>query len=134
MLTQAEISRLVFDVNCDPYVFVMGCMNCERETAILVGDGVLAAMGSPICDDPSHISYVQARLWRADSSTGVMEWGSGAQYPLHGSMDEGRIVRLCLVAVKAFGEHEIGESFRFKGRKVYDPHMPVAILWEIADE
>ncbi len=100
-------------------------MNCERATD---------AIGSPICDDSTHIMYVQARLWRADSATGEMAWGSGAQYPIDSSMDAGRIIRICLIAAKAFAEHEVGESFKYRNRRVYDPHMPIAILWEIADE
>lgn len=76
---------------------------------------------------------IQARLEREDVVTG--EWGTGSGGKLYVSPHSttSEVVQKCLGAVLAFSEHEVRETFKWKGRAVFHPHYNVDELWAICD-
>lgn len=108
------VERVVHDVMCEPFVFVVS----EDDCAV----------------------YVQASLWRADTHTGEEGWGYGAKYPIpvfdEDQEDEQRdyVVKRCLVAALSYAEHEVREAFLYQDKRIFGPHIPIAYLLEIAGD
>lgn len=68
---------------------------------------------------------VQVRFLAKDSQTGRNEIQAGRVWPLLESMDEGEVIRTCLLAVLTSVEHEAREDFRVDGRAIFNPHKSV---------
>jgi len=101
-----EISK---NVECDPYRF----------DVVLRDGGEIA---------------IEARLWRQDTDTGEWGWGQGGQHLIDEMMSDDVIAKRFLVAALSYAEHEVREGFRYKGRRIFGPHMPLQALWEAAEE
>ena len=130
MRTFDEINEVIAEVEAEPFEFDfhLGCIQCTR-----------TGWASDHCQEGSdpktlHTWYLQARLWRPDTDSGEMGWGAGGKNFISPHMTNSEITRICLKAALAFGEHEIREGFKYKGRRVYGPHLSVEALWDIAED
>lgn len=83
-------------------------------------------------DSKFHRYYLQVRCWREDTITRQMGWGYGGKAYLSPHMVKSEVVQTAFGLYKAFLEHEARESFKYRGRRVYGPHMDVDALWEVA--
>jgi hypothetical protein len=76
--------------------------------------------------------YFQIRCEREDVITG--EWGTGyggkAYLSEHASDSE--LVQTIFGLYKAYWEHEARETFHWRGRRVFGPHISTEALWEVA--
>lgn len=111
--------NLIHEVKCPPFEFYAACFDC--------GDG------QP-CTDDKHVWYLEAWMWRMDTELGRMSWGHGGRQLIDGAMTDDAIVKACLVACFRYAEHEVREAFTWRGRRVFDPHMPVLTLWKVAPD
>ena len=76
--------------------------------------------------------YLQVRCWRPDTVTGAMAYGYGGKGYLSPFMVKSEVVALAFGLYKGYLEHEARESFKWRGRRVYGPHINVEALWEVA--
>lgn len=75
--------------------------------------------------------YLQIRCWRPDTITGEMGYGYGGKAYLSPHMVKSEVVQLGFGLYKGYLEHEARESFKYRGRRVYGPHIDVDALWEV---
>lgn len=76
--------------------------------------------------------FVQIACWRMDVITKKMDWGYGGKaWPsVHASDSE--IVQMIFGLYKGYWEHEARETFEWRGRRVFGPHISTEALWDIA--
>jgi hypothetical protein len=76
--------------------------------------------------------YVQIKCWREDTITGEMGFGFGGKaWPsVHASDSE--IVQMIFGLYKSYWEHEARETFVWRGRRPFGPHISTEALWEVA--
>lgn len=76
--------------------------------------------------------YYQIQCHRIDVITGI--WGEGfsgkAYLTPHASENE--LVQTIFGLYKGYWEHESRESFEWKGRRVFGPHIATQALWDVA--
>lgn len=104
----------------------------ERLTRI-VGDISLPEQFSVVLGHtPGKGHYVQIKCWRLDVITKQMGYGYGGKaYPSeHASTSE--LVGMIFGLYKAYCEHEARESFEWRGKRIYGPHIDIEALWEVA--
>ena len=77
---------------------------------------------------------IQATLERVDIDTGEKSLGTGGKYYVSPFSTREEIIQKCLAACLAYAEHEVREHFKWKGRRIFGPHMSHDRLWEIAEE
>lgn len=64
--------------------------------------------------------------WTArDVGTGMTYEAEGRRHLIDYMASEDQIVKLCLAACLAVSEHEVRERFIYRGKQVFDPHLPV---------
>ena len=62
----------------------------------------------------------------------VPEWQTGRKWLIEDEMTDSEIVLTALKAVLTFEEHEARETFRYKGSKIFQPHLDLDILRDFA--
>lgn len=80
----------------------------------------------------------EGRLWiqvgteRPDTYTQTMEIGKGgkAYVSEHATHDE--VVKKVFGLIMAYVEHETREGFKWRGRRVFNPHVTIEALWSVA--
>lgn len=100
-----QANNLANQISCDPFVFKV----------ISYGKEVL----------------VQARLWRKDIDTNEMGWGMGTFYIIHSGMGDDAIIKTFFRAALDYAEHEVRESFQWKGKRILSPHVSLEDLWKV---
>lgn len=78
-------------------------------------------------DDP----YLQVCFLATDSVTGVKELQRGRKWRLSSYMTRSELVQTAFLACLTAEEHEVRETFRYKGQTVYGPHFDVEKLVEL---
>jgi hypothetical protein len=76
--------------------------------------------------------FIQIACYRRDVITGEMGYGRGGKYYLSKFQTESEIVQTIFGAYKAYWEHEARENFKWRGRRVFGPHIATEALWEVA--
>lgn len=66
-----------------------------------------------------------------DTFTGVPAWQWGPWHGIYG-MSRSQVIRAVFGAYMAFIEHEAREGFKYRGVRVFGPHIDVDALAEIA--
>lgn len=56
----------------------------------------------------------------------------GRKWLLSTHMTRNEIVQTCFLAVLTAVEHEVRENFRYRERKIFNPHFSPDVLWEVA--
>lgn len=76
--------------------------------------------------------FVQIKCWRRDVITGARGWGYGGKaYPSEHASDS-EIVQMIFGLYKSYWEHEARETFQWRGRRVFGPHISTEALWSVA--
>jgi hypothetical protein len=70
---------------------------------------------------------------RFDVDDRGMSAGHGGKLYLSPFAIESEIVQASFGLIKGYFEHEVREHFRYKGKRVYGPHLDINALLEIAD-
>lgn len=84
-------------------------------------------------DPGSDRLYMQVWCWRPDTFTGEMDWGRGGKAYLSPHATDSELVQTAFGLYKAYVEHEARESFLWRGRRVFGPHISTEALWEVAE-
>lgn len=82
--------------------------------------------------DPAGRYYYQIECWRKDVITGEMGLGYGGKAYLDPGSTDSQLVQTIFGLYKGYWEHEARETFQWKGRRVFGPHISTVALWEIA--
>jgi hypothetical protein len=78
--------------------------------------------------------YLQVLFYDKDRITGALELQRCRKWVLSFHMVNSEVVRTAFQAVKAAMMHELEEAFRYKGRRIFNPHMDLDKLADaIAD-
>lgn len=76
--------------------------------------------------------FVQIQCWRMDVITKQEGWGYGGKaWPSQHASDS-EIVQMIFGLYKGYWEHEARETFEWRGRRVFGPHISTEALWEVA--
>ena len=76
--------------------------------------------------------YFQIRCWRKDAITGDMGFGTGGKAYLSEHATDSELVQTIFGLYKAYWEHEARETFAWKGRRIFGPHISSEALWDVA--
>ena len=81
---------------------------------------------------PEGRRFVQIQCWRMDVITKKEDWGYGGKgFPSEYATDN-EIVQMIFGLYKSYWEHEARETFEWRGRRVYGPHISLDALYEVA--
>ena len=76
--------------------------------------------------------YFQIMCWRLDVITGEMGWGYGGKAYLSPHATDSELVQTVFGLYRAYWEHEARETFVWRGRRVFGPHIATEALWGVA--
>jgi hypothetical protein len=76
--------------------------------------------------------YLQIACMRPDTFTGQMGEGRGGKAYLTPHAADSELVGCVFGLYKSYVEHEARETFLYRGRRVFGPHIDVNALWEVA--
>lgn len=85
--------------------------------------------------DPEHAPgrfYFQIRCWRMDVITKEMGFGFGGKAYLSPHQTDNELVQTIFGLYKGYWEHEARESFEYRERRVFGPHISTEALWSVA--
>ena len=77
--------------------------------------------------------YFQIEARRRDTFTGEWGTGRGGKAYLSPYATDSELVQTAFGLYKAYAEHEVRETFLWRGRRVFGPHIDTAALWEVAE-
>jgi hypothetical protein len=81
---------------------------------------------------PNGRLYFQIQCERMDIITGEMGMGYGGKAYLSEHATDSELVGTIFALYKAYVEHEARETFKYRGKRIFGPHIKVEALWEIA--
>lgn len=71
---------------------------------------------------------VSTTFRRPDRDTGAVGAGRGREWYIERGTTESGVVKTAYAAAKMILEHELAESFRYRGVRIFDPHHTVEEL------
>lgn len=77
--------------------------------------------------------YLQIECWRRDVITGEMGYGYGGKAYLSPHATDSELVQTAFGLYKGYWEHEARETFVWRGRRVFGPHIATEALWDVAE-
>lgn len=101
----AWVCAIVANIECQPYSLLVD-EHGEDATLVVRGLGVDAETGQP--------KVLEGRRWLLARYCSVAD-----------------VVQTALKAILTFAEHEIRESFKWRGRAIYAPHYHPNALWHL---
>lgn len=75
---------------------------------------------------------IRTTFRRPDRETGEIQTGTGGWHHVPADSTDSGIVKRAFVAAKMILEHELMESFRYKGVRLFDPHHTIEDLEQAA--
>lgn len=103
----------------------------ERLEAI-VADIELAEDFSVIISYDDGKLYFQIANWCKDTFTGEMGMQYGSKAYLDPDASDSELIQTVFGLYKGYWEHEARETFKWRKRRVFGPHMDVNAIWEVA--
>jgi hypothetical protein len=101
-------------------------MNCT----VKIGEDPGELYDEDGCADTRN--YLQVECWRMDVITREMGFGYGGKaYPSTFATDS-EIIQIVFGLYKGYWEHEARETFVWRGRRPFGPHISTEALWEVA--
>lgn len=83
-------------------------------------------------DGPKGRFYFQIQCYRLDVITKTMGYGYGGKAYLSEHASDSELVQTIFGLYKGYFEHEARESFEWRGRRVFGPHISTEALWDVA--
>lgn len=78
---------------------------------------------------PPHYGWlIRCSFRRPDRETGAIGTGFGRWWMIEAEATESAVVKTAFAAAKMIVEHELHEAFKFRGRRVFDPHRTLGEL------
>lgn len=81
---------------------------------------------------PGGRYYFQIQCYRRDAITGEMGIGRGGKAYLSPHATDSELVQTIFGLYKGYWEHEARETFQWRGRRVFGPHIATEALWDVA--
>jgi hypothetical protein len=81
---------------------------------------------------PNGRWYFQITCWRRDAITGDMGRGYGGKAYLTPHATDSELIQTLFGLYKAYWEHEARETFQWRERRVFGPHISTEALWDVA--
>jgi len=81
---------------------------------------------------PNGRFFFQIYCWRKDAITGEMGMGFGGKAYLSEHATDSELVQTIFGLYKAYWEHEARETFLWRDRRVFGPHISTEALWDVA--
>lgn len=106
-------------------------MQNKETLAALVGDCQFENWNIHLAYDGDR-PYVQVRFLEKDEFSDRVEMQHGRKWMLSYHMCDSEVVQTVFAAVERAMMHEVKEKFKFRGRRIYNPHQSVHALWELA--
>jgi hypothetical protein len=78
-------------------------------------------------------SYIQVQFMDKDIHSGFVEMQHGRKWYVSPHAIGGEIIKTAFLAVMQAMEHEIRETFRYKGKNILGPHIAIDALVNVAD-
>lgn len=125
LTTTSHLREVLGDITFAPSCLDMGWDWVIREVEV-------RDVGAPATDAPMLGWLISTSFQRPDRITGAINRGRGREMwvPLGATLSAA--IKTAWVAAKLIVDHELFESFKYKGRRVFDPHATVAQLTGIA--
>lgn len=82
---------------------------------------------------PGGRFYFQIEAERLDTFTGEPGTGRGGKAYLSENATDSELIQTLFGLYNAYLHHEARETFQWRGRRVFGPHIDVAAHWEIAE-
>ncbi len=117
----SDLALIRHEVRCLPFEFRVGCFTCGPSQCL--GDV-----------DQDHTWWVEACLVRKDTHSDTLERGYGGRIAVAKHHGRDAVIKKFFVAARDYAEHEVREAFKWKGRRVLGPHIPMDHLYEAAGE
>lgn len=76
--------------------------------------------------------YFQVTCERPDTFTGVMGTGYSGKAYLSEYASDSELIQIAFGLYKGYWEHEARETFKWRERRVFGPHISTEALWEVA--
>ncbi len=81
---------------------------------------------------PNGRYFFQIECWRKDTFTGELGIGYGGKAYLSEHATDSELIQTAFGLYKSFWEHEARETFKWRGKRVFGPHISTEALWEVA--
>ena len=82
---------------------------------------------------PGGRYYFQIQAWRRDAITGELGMGFGGKAYLSEYATDSELIQIAFGLYKSYWEHEARETFKWRDRRVFGPHIATEALWEVAN-
>ena len=82
-------------------------------------------------DDEDSL-WVQVGTQRPDTYTQEMGLGKGGKAKVSDFATHDEVVKKIFGLCMAYTEHETREGFKWKGRRIFNPHVTIEALWSVA--
>lgn len=76
--------------------------------------------------------WVQVGTWRPDTYTNIAELGKGGQAYVSEFATHDEVVKKIFGMILDYVEHEVREGFKWRKRRVFNPHVTIEALWSVA--
>ncbi|WNM65464.1 hypothetical protein SEA_PHONEGINGI_62 [Microbacterium phage Phonegingi] len=76
--------------------------------------------------------YFQITCWRRDAITGEMGRGFGGKAYLSPHATDSELIQTAFGLYKGYWEHEARETFVWRERRPFGPHISTEALWSVA--
>lgn len=83
--------------------------------------------------NPAGRFYFQIEAVRADTFTGKQGTGRGGKAYLSEEATDSELVQTIFGLYDSYCHHEVRETFLWRGRRVFGPHVDITAHWEIAE-
>ena len=81
---------------------------------------------------PDGRFYFQIECLRKDTFTGELGTGRGGKAYLSEHASDSELIQTIFGLYKGYWEHEARETFKWRTRRVFGPHISTEALWEVA--
>lgn len=82
--------------------------------------------------EPDGRFYFQITCWRRDTITGEMGRGFGGKAYLSPHATDSELIQTAFGLYKGYWEHEARETFIWRDRRPFGPHISTEALWSVA--
>ena len=104
-------------------------------------DEMMAALAEVRCDnyhfkiaEKGEVLYLQAEYKEPDVYSGDPAIQHTRKWMLSSHMTKSEFIQTCFKLVMTSYEHRARESFMFRGRRVFGPHIDIEVLHALCDQ
>jgi hypothetical protein len=107
-------------------------IDMQSRLARIVGEIELGENFSINLSTDEDGAFFQIAYYRRDIISGEMGYGYGGRIHPRQTSSDSQIIQTIFGLYKSFWEHESRETFQWRGRRVFGPHISTEALWDVA--